>query len=50
VDWGSELFTLFHEENLGCKLAVSSAINWFFEQEKAGIILEDECLPDQTFF
>ncbi|MEM6804755.1 MAG: hypothetical protein AAF696_25380, partial [Bacteroidota bacterium] len=50
IDWDCELFSLFRDENLGCKLAVSSAINWFFEQEEAGIILEDDCLPDPSFF
>lgn len=50
VDWECELKTLFREENLGCKLAVSSAIHWFFEHEESGIILEDDCLPDQDFF
>jgi hypothetical protein len=50
VDWDCEIKTLFREENLGCKLAVSSAITWFFEQEESGIILEDDCLPDASFF
>ena len=26
------------------------AIDWFFEHEEAGIILEDDCLPSQSFF
>jgi hypothetical protein len=42
--------TLFREENLGCKVAVSSGITWFFEQVEEGIILEDDCLPNATFF
>jgi hypothetical protein len=42
--------TLFREDNLGCKLAVSGAITWFFEQEEMGIILEDDCLPSVSFF
>src|SRR5262245_55441705 len=45
VDWPCEMRTLFREENLGCRRAVSGAITWFFEQEEAGIILEDDCLP-----
>jgi len=36
--------------NLGCKLGVSDAINWFFEFNEFGIILEDDCLPNITFF
>lgn len=50
VDWPCKLYTLFREENLGCKMAVSSAISWFFESEEYGIILEDDCLPDLSFF
>ena len=50
VDWPCELVTLLRTENLGCKMAVSSAITWFFKHEPEGIILEDDCLPDPSFF
>lgn len=50
IDWPCEVKTLLRDTNLGCRMAVSSAIDWFFEQEEAGIILEDDCLPDQSFF
>src|SRR5262245_56278428 len=50
VNWPCEVRTLFREHNLGCRKAVSSAITWFFEQEPEGIILEDDCLPSQSFF
>jgi hypothetical protein len=50
VDWGCEVKTLFRDENLGCKKAVSSAITWFFEHVEEGIILEDDCVPDPSFF
>lgn len=50
VTWDCEVKTLFREENLGCKYAVSGAIDWFFENEPEGIILEDDCLPSQSFF
>ncbi len=50
VDWPCEVKTLFRQENLGCKYAVSGAITWFFENEEQGIILEDDCLPSQSFF
>lgn len=50
IDWECEVKTLFREENLGCKYAVSGAITWFFENEEQGIILEDDCLPSQSFF
>jgi hypothetical protein len=50
IDWNCEIKTLFQHENLGCKYGVSSAINWFFENEEQGIILEDDCLPNLDFF
>lgn len=50
IDWPCELKTLFRNQNLGCKRAVSEAISWFFENEEYGIILEDDCLPDLSFF
>jgi hypothetical protein len=50
VNWECELKTLFRDKNLGCKIAVSEAITWFFEQEEYGVILEDDCLPDLSFF
>jgi mannosyltransferase OCH1-like enzyme len=50
VEWDCSLKTLFREENLGCRRAVSGAISWFFENEPEGIILEDDCLPADSFF
>lgn len=50
VDWNCEVKTLFREQNLGCGIAVSNAITWFFNNVEQGIILEDDCLPQLTFF
>ena len=50
IDWDCELTTLFRERNLGCGKAVSEAITWFFEHVEEGIILEDDCLPAESFF
>ena len=50
VDWECKVSTLFRETSLGCTMAVSSAIDWFFEHVDSGIILEDDCIPDPTFF
>ena len=50
VDWVCEVKTLFRDLNLGCRKSVSSALDWFFESEEEGIILEDDCLPSQSFF
>ena len=50
IDWPCQIKTLLRKNNLGCKMAVSGAINWFFEHEEQGIILEDDCLPHPSFF
>jgi hypothetical protein len=50
IDWDCEVKTLFRDKNLGCKVAVSSAIDWFFQNVEEGIILEDDTLPDPSFF
>ena len=50
VDWPCEVHTLLRDDNLGCRNAVSGAIDWFFEHEEEGIILEDDCLPSPSFF
>ena len=38
------------EENLGCRRAVTAAIDWVFESHEAAFILEDDCIPTQDFF
>ena len=50
IDWPCEVLTHFSETNLGCKKRVSSGIDWVFEQVEEAIILEDDCLPDPSFF
>jgi len=50
VDWACDVKTIFRDKNLRCGKGVSSAINWFFEHEEEGIILEDDCLPSRSFF
>ena len=50
VDWPCEIRTRYPEVNLGCGLAVSTAISWFMSEAGEGIILEDDCLPTPAFF
>lgn len=50
IDWKCKLVTLFREKNLGCGASVSDGITWFFSQVEDGIILEDDTLPDISFF
>ncbi len=50
VDWPCTVQTLFRTENRGCGRGPAEAITWFFEKVEAGIILEDDCVPEQSFF
>lgn len=50
VDWSCSVRTLFRDRNLGCAASVSSAISWFFENVEEGIILEDDCVPGNSFY
>ena len=50
IDWNCEVTTNFQESNLGCGLGVSTAITWFFDKVERGIILEDDIIPDPSFF
>ena len=50
INWKCFIKKKTLKKNLGCKEAVSRAINWFFNYNKKGIILEDDCLPNKIFF
>ena len=50
IDWDCQVRKRFRDNNLGCRDAVSDALDWFFDAEEMGIVLEDDCLPDPFFF
>ena len=45
-----EVKTLFRARNMGLKKSVKEGLDWFFNQESMGIIIEDDCLPSHSFF
>ncbi len=49
-DPGCEVIKSYRATNLGCKKNVETGLDWVFEQEESGIILEDDCLPNLDFF
>lgn len=49
IDWECEVRTLFRDRNVGCREGPAGAIDWFFEHEVEGIILEDDCVPTESF-
>jgi hypothetical protein len=50
IDWPCEVRTRFQDHNLGCKLGVGTAIDWFLSEVDDGIIVEDDCVPTLDFF
>ncbi len=50
IDWPCEVHRDYAAENVGCGRRVASGIDWVFQQVEEAIILEDDCLPDPTFF
>lgn len=50
IDWDCEVFRNYSSINMGCRDRVSSGLTWAFEQVEEAIILEDDCLPDSSFF
>jgi hypothetical protein len=46
----SDSHKLIRSQNYGCKMAMISNINWFFDLNDFGIILEDDCIPNPEFF
>jgi hypothetical protein len=50
VDWDCEVLRNYSDSNLGLRKRMSSGLDWVFEQCAEAIILEDDCLPDITFF
>jgi hypothetical protein len=50
IDWECEVSTNFAATNMGCRQRVASGISWVFETVEEAIILEDDCLPDTSFF
>jgi hypothetical protein len=50
IDWPCQLERLYSDVNQGCRIGVSRALSWFFDQVVEGIILEDDCVPHPDFF
>ena len=50
VDWPCEVITNYADTNLGCRTRISSGLDWVFANVDEAIILEDDCLPDPSFF
>lgn len=50
VDWPCRVHRDFASANLGLKTRISGGLSSVFSTAEAAIILEDDCVPDLTFF
>lgn len=50
VDWPCQVHKNYSDTNLGLKKRIVSGLGWVFETAESAIILEDDCIPDASFF
>ena len=50
IDWPCEVFRNFSDKNLGCKQRMNTGLDWVFTHVERAIILEDDCLPEPSFY
>jgi hypothetical protein len=50
VDWECEIYRNYSDVNLGCGTRPYTGISWVFEHVDEAIILEDDCVPSDSFF
>jgi hypothetical protein len=50
IDWDCDVTYFFSSVNKGCARAVSEAVTYGLDLFGEAIILEDDCMPDPTFF
>lgn len=48
--WSCPVRTNYADANLGCRARVASGVDWVFDEVPEAILLEDDTLPDPTFF
>jgi hypothetical protein len=50
VDWDCKVETRYAERNLGLEASIELGLDWVFGEVDRAIVLEDDCIPDPTFF
>ena len=50
IDWECNVVKQISPVNLGCGHRIASGLSWVFDQVESAIIVEDDCLPDLSFF
>jgi hypothetical protein len=50
VDWPCDVRRNYADVNMGCRDRMATGLNWVFSEVEEAIILEDDCVPAQSFF
>jgi hypothetical protein len=50
IEWPCEVLRAYSDVNLGCDRRIATGLDWVFGIADRAIVLEDDCLPDPTFF
>ena len=50
VDWPCQVHREYAVENMGCRDRVASGLTWAFSKVEEAIVIEDDCLPEPSFF
>jgi len=50
VDWPCDVERNYSNKNLGCASRLATGLTWAFSRAESLIVLEDDCLPDPSFF
>ena len=50
IDWDCQIIRNFSDTNMGLCKRIQSGLGHVFESEDSAIILEDDCLPNESFF
>lgn len=50
IDWPAEVRRRMSSMNLGCEANVELGLDWVFSQVDRAIVLEDDCVPEPSFF
>lgn len=50
IDWPCTILKQYSTSNIGCRESIPNGLNWVFKQVDTCIILEDDCIPQPSFF
>lgn len=50
ISWPCQVYRQYSETNQGCRNAIPNGLDWVFSHVEQCIILEDDCIPNDSFF